>query len=113
MDADLNISDDTRIRAAVPTLKYLVDNGAKVLLTSHLVRPMPMPLRNLIPAVNSLLRQPELIIMLVFKLLPIGMRHPVLFSLISRAPRRICFVAVLHLHAQLELRMKQHSTVPA
>lgn len=41
MDADLNISDDTRIRAAVPTLKYLVDNGAKVLLTSHLVRLLP------------------------------------------------------------------------
>ena len=40
MDADLKISDDTRIRAAVPTLKYLVDNGAKVLLTSHLVRPL-------------------------------------------------------------------------
>jgi 3-phosphoglycerate kinase len=37
MDGD-TISDDTRIRAAVPTLKYLVDNGAKVLLTSHLVR---------------------------------------------------------------------------
>lgn len=32
------ISDDTRIRAAIPTLKYLLDNGAKVLLTSHLVR---------------------------------------------------------------------------
>ena len=30
LDGDLNISDDTRIRAAVPTLKYLVDNGAKV-----------------------------------------------------------------------------------
>lgn len=38
MDDAQNISDDTRIRAAVPTLKYLVDNGAKVLLTSHLVR---------------------------------------------------------------------------
>ncbi|KIY97218.1 Phosphoglycerate kinase [Monoraphidium neglectum] len=33
----LAITDDTRIRAAVPTLKYLLDNGAKVLLTSHLV----------------------------------------------------------------------------
>jgi len=32
------ITDDTRVRAACPTLKYLVDNGAKVLLTSHLVR---------------------------------------------------------------------------
>jgi phosphoglycerate kinase len=38
-DKDLNITDDTRIRAAVPTLKYLLDNGAKVLLTSHLVGP--------------------------------------------------------------------------
>jgi hypothetical protein len=31
------ISDDTRIRAAIPTLEYLVENGAKVLVTSHLV----------------------------------------------------------------------------
>jgi hypothetical protein len=37
------ITDDTRIRAAIPTLKYLLDNGAKVLLTSHLVRPPPLP----------------------------------------------------------------------
>eukprot|EP00798_Chlamydomonas_sp_ICE-L_P003023 gene3023-13047_t len=36
---DLSISDDTRIRAAIPTLKYLLENGAKVLLTSHLGRP--------------------------------------------------------------------------
>ena len=32
------ITDDTRIRAAIPTLEYLVENGAKVLVTSHLVR---------------------------------------------------------------------------
>ena len=38
LDKDMNITDDTRIRAAIPTLKYLTDNGAKVLLTSHLVR---------------------------------------------------------------------------
>ncbi len=37
LDKDMNITDDTRIRAAIPTLKYLTDNGAKVLLTSHLV----------------------------------------------------------------------------
>ncbi len=41
LDKDLNITDDTRIRAAIPTLKYLTDNGAKVLLTSHLVRRAP------------------------------------------------------------------------
>ncbi|CAK0785440.1 hypothetical protein CVIRNUC_008649 [Coccomyxa viridis] len=43
LDKDMNITDDTRIRAAIPTLKYLTDNGAKVLLTSHLGRPKDGP----------------------------------------------------------------------
>lgn len=41
LDKDMNITDDTRIRAAIPTLKYLTENGARVLLTSHLVRASP------------------------------------------------------------------------
>merc|ERR1719433_2500797 len=37
------ITDDTRIRASIPTVKSLMDNGAKVLLSSHLGRPKDGP----------------------------------------------------------------------
>ncbi len=39
LDADRNITDDKRIVGALPTIKYLVEKGAKTILVSHLGRP--------------------------------------------------------------------------
>ncbi len=39
LDAEGAITDDRRIEAAVPTLRYLVDHGAKVIVVAHLGRP--------------------------------------------------------------------------
>lgn len=39
LDAQGNITDDKRIRESIPTIKYLVEHNAKVVLSSHLGRP--------------------------------------------------------------------------
>lgn len=38
-DKEMNITDDTRITATIPTLEYCINNGAKIILVSHLGRP--------------------------------------------------------------------------
>ena len=39
LDADRRITDDSRIRAALPTLSYIIENKGKLIVASHLGRP--------------------------------------------------------------------------
>jgi phosphoglycerate kinase len=39
LDKDLNITDDTRIRATLPTINYALDENARIIIASHLGRP--------------------------------------------------------------------------
>lgn len=63
MNAELKIVDDTRIVATLPTINYLVDHGAKVILCSHLGRPngqvnTKLSLRPVLARLSKLLNKP-------------------------------------------------------
>jgi phosphoglycerate kinase len=58
LDENLRITDDSRIRSTLPTINYAIDEGAKVILASHLGRPKgkPDPRFSLSPVAKRLQR---------------------------------------------------------
>ena len=56
LDKERNITDDARIRGALPTLQYALDRGARLIVASHLGRPKgkPVPEFSLAPAARRL-----------------------------------------------------------
>ena len=58
LDSSLNITDDTRIRAVLPSINYALDEGARVIIMSHLGRPKgkPVPEMSLAPVAKRLSR---------------------------------------------------------
>ena len=56
LDGDGNITDENRIVGALPTIQYLIDNGAKVILCSHMGKPkgQPVPALSLAPVAKRL-----------------------------------------------------------
>ncbi len=84
LDDNQKITDDTRIQEALPTIQFLRERGAKVILMSHLGRPKGKP-------------TPK------YSLQPVGfhlhdlIQHPVIFSheTIGEVPEKI----IAHMHA--------------
>ena len=56
LDENGNITDENRIVGALPTIQYLIDNGAKVILCSHMGKPKgePKPELSLAPVAKRL-----------------------------------------------------------
>ena len=60
LDENFNITDDTRMTAALPTIRQVIDNGGSAIIMSHLGRPKKGPedkfsMKHLVPHLSNLL----------------------------------------------------------
>ncbi|MCL7025754.1 hypothetical protein MKW94_024032 [Papaver nudicaule] len=63
LDDNLNITDDTKLKAALPTIQYLIRHGAKVILATHMGNPEGVTpncsLKTLVPTLSDLMQIDE------------------------------------------------------
>ena len=63
LTADFQVSDDTRLRATLPTIMHILEAGASLILMSHLGRPKDGPtdkysLRHIVPTLEKMIGKP-------------------------------------------------------
>ncbi len=63
LDKNLNIIDDSRIKASLPTIKWLIDRGARVIICSHIGRPwgtydISKSLKHIVKPLSELIEKP-------------------------------------------------------
>jgi len=100
LDENLNITDDRRIRSALPTINYSIDEGSKVILSSHLGRPKGKPDRRY--SLASVARRLQRLIKKEVAFLPDCVGSKVEDTVSKMAPGDIILLENMRFHSEEE-----------
>jgi phosphoglycerate kinase len=107
LDENLNITDDRRIRSALPTINYSIDEGSKVILSSHLGRPKGKPDRRY--SLASVARRLQRLIKKEVAFLPDCVGSKVEDAVSKMAPGDIILLENMRFHSEEERNDEEFS----